>query len=107
MPQRYKSFKNTSHSSITKFSKFSLILVYLIKLLTNLNPENLKNKSNLEGRTLFAYKKKSKPRLFSTITRYHCKSSDGEGIYMRPEMKVCFAVRKILFIIIFIAGEMK
>ena len=26
---------------------------------------------------------------------------------MTPEMKVCFAVRKILFTIVFIAGEMK
>ena len=29
------------------------------------------------------------------------------GIYMTPDMKVCFTVRKFLFTIVFIMGEMK
>ena len=77
-----------------KITGMYLIFVYFVKLLSNLESWKF-------------YRKKSKPRLFSTIARYHCKNSDWEGIYMRPEMKVCFAVRKILFRIVFIAEEMK
>ena len=31
----------------------------------------------------------------------------SEGVYVIPEMKFCFAMKKILFILLFIAGRMK
>ena len=70
---------------------------------------NLENKNNFEGwgLTLVAYKKMCKPRLLSTIAQYQCKSSNWEGVYVRDEMKSCFAVKKKLFLLVFIAEEMK
>ena len=63
---------------------------------------NLENKSNFEGwgLTLVAYKKMCKPRLLSTIAQYQCKSSNWEGVYVRDEMKFCFAVKKNLFLLV-------
>ena len=36
----------------------------------------------------------------------HCNFFE-EGTYMRPEMKVRFVMKKFLFTLLFIAGEMK
>ena len=84
---------------------FPWLTVYM--LLTNVNNECLKI---IGIHLIFVYLVKQLGNVwatFSTIAWYHCKSSDWEGIYMTPEMKICFAVRKIQFTIVFIDWGMK
>ena len=71
---------------------FPWLTVYM--LLTNGNNECLKI---IGIHLIFVYLVKQLGNVwatFSTIAWYHYKSSDWEGIYMTPEMKICFAWEK-------------